>query len=189
MASTAASETMPRTPVNASTNGHCQAGSLLLSAGKNQCGSYVAGSIQTKRAVIDLGGIKALDPRSIPIAKTLDAFLLGAMDTAEDSAVVLDPMPDDAAAAMRAGGRESLDSAFEAVEDHGAAAHSDLEALVVVVAALLTSRHGLLPSARFKSQPRSGDGTPADFDAFKMSSYLSFPDSAMNAAPACPIGG
>ena len=67
-----------------------------------------------------LVGIKALGRRSIPIAETLDAFLLGAMDAAEDSAVVLDPMPDDAAAAMGAGGRERLDRAFEAVEDHGA---------------------------------------------------------------------
>ena len=91
-----------------------------------------------------LVGIKPLGRRSIPIAETLDAFLLGAMDAAEDGAVVLDPMPDDAAAAMRAGGRERLDRAFEAVEDHGAAAHGDLEALVVVVAALFTSRHGLL---------------------------------------------
>jgi hypothetical protein len=74
------------------------------------------------------------------------------MDAAEDSAVVLDPMPDDAAAAMGVGGRERLDRAFEAVEDHGAAAHGDLEALVVVVAALFTSRQWPPPSVRFQSQ-------------------------------------
>ena len=45
---------MPRTPVNANTNGHCQGGdgSLRLIAGKNQRGRYVAGYIQTKRAMI-----------------------------------------------------------------------------------------------------------------------------------------
>ena len=68
------------------------------------------------------------------------------MDAAEDNAVVLDPMPDDTAAAVKAGGREGLDRAFEAVEVHGAAADGDLEALVVLVAALFTSRYGLLIS-------------------------------------------
>ena len=47
-----------------------------------------------------LVGIKPLGRRSIPIAETLDVFLLGAMDAAEDGAVVLDPMPNDTAAAM-----------------------------------------------------------------------------------------
>jgi hypothetical protein len=48
----AASETMPRTPVNARTNGHCQGGdgSLRLIEGKSQRGRLVAGYNQMKRA-------------------------------------------------------------------------------------------------------------------------------------------
>jgi hypothetical protein len=70
------------------------------------------------------------------------------MRAAEDRAVMLDTMPDDAAAAMRAGWRERLDRTFERVEDHGAAGHPNLEALVVVVAALLASRHRSPPDTR-----------------------------------------
>src|SRR4029078_1772971 len=40
-----------------------------------------------------LVGIKPLSRRSIPIAETLDVFLLGAVAAAEDGAVVLDPSP------------------------------------------------------------------------------------------------
>ena len=50
---------------------------------------------------------------------------------------MLDPMPYDAAAAMRADRRQHMDRAFEAVEDNGAAAHLNLETLVVVIAALI----------------------------------------------------
>jgi len=87
------------------------------------------------------------------------------MDAAEDSAVVLDPMPDDTAAAMGTGGRERLDRAFEAVEDHGAAAHGDLEALVVVVAALFTSRHGLLLQLVFRAQDHRRSAQRFPFEA------------------------
>ena len=67
------------------------------------------------------------------------------MGAAIDRALMLDPMPYDAAAAMRADRRQHMDRAFEAVEDDGAAAHLHLETLVVVIAALLASRHGTLP--------------------------------------------
>ena len=83
--------------------------------------------------------------KSVAVDEALDAFMLGAMYAAEDGVAVLNTVADDAAAAMRAGGRERLDRAFEAVEDHGAAAHGDLEALVVVVAALRASAHSSPP--------------------------------------------
>jgi hypothetical protein len=40
-----------------------------------------------------LVGIKPLGRRSIPIAETLDVFLLGAMDAAEEWCRLLDPSP------------------------------------------------------------------------------------------------
>jgi len=66
------------------------------------------------------------------------------MGAAEDVSVVLHAMPDNAASAMRAGGRKSLNRAFKAVERHRTPAHSDFEALVVIIAALLASSHALL---------------------------------------------
>jgi hypothetical protein len=58
---------------------------------------------------------------SIPVPQARHAFLLGAMHAAEDLAVMLDAVSDDAAAAMRAGRRERLNRTFERVEDHGSA--------------------------------------------------------------------
>src|SRR6476469_8987715 len=68
--------------------------------------------------------------------------MLGAMDAAIDGVAVLHAMADDAAAAMRADRRERGDGAFERVEHERAAAHGDLEALVIVVAALRAFAHG-----------------------------------------------
>jgi hypothetical protein len=51
-------------------------------------------------------------------------------------------MPDDAAAAMAAGGGELLDRAFEAVERVFLAGLHDLKGLVVVIAANIALRHG-----------------------------------------------
>jgi hypothetical protein len=64
---------------------------------------------------------------SISVAETGYALLIGAMGAAEDVSIVLHPMPNDAAPAMRAGGRESLNCAFETVEHHGTPTHSDFE--------------------------------------------------------------
>jgi len=75
------------------------------------------------------------------VTEASHAFLAGAMDTAEDVSVVLYAMPDDAAVAMRASGCKSLNSTFETVEHHGASAHRDLKALVVVVTALVAPSH------------------------------------------------
>ena len=68
--------------------------------------------------------------------------MLGAMDAAIDRVAMLHAMADDAAAAMRADRRERRDGAFERVEDERAPAHGDLEALVIVVAALRAFAHG-----------------------------------------------
>ena len=69
--------------------------------------------------------------------------MLGAMDAAEDGVVMLQAMPDDAHAAMRADGCERSDRAFERVEDECLPAHGDGEALVVLVAALHAFAHGV----------------------------------------------
>jgi hypothetical protein len=82
---------------------------------------------------------------SIAVAEAFVALMLGAMHAAEDGVTMLHAMTDDAAAAMRADRREGGDGAFEAVEDERAAAHGDLEALVVVIAALRAFAHGDAP--------------------------------------------
>ena len=51
-----------------------------------------------------------------PVAQTLDAFGLGAVIAAEKRAVLLDAVSDDADAAMLAGRRQRVDSAFKTVE-------------------------------------------------------------------------
>src|SRR5262245_51174280 len=79
---------------------------------------------------------------SIPVDEALDALVLGAMDAAIDCVAVLHAVADDAHAAMWADRRERGDGAFERVENERAPAHGDLEALVVVVAALRAFAHG-----------------------------------------------
>src|SRR6478752_4532875 len=69
--------------------------------------------------------------------------MLGAMDAAIDGVAVLHAVADDAYAAMRADRRERGDGAFERVEGERASAHGDLEALVIVVAALRAFAHGV----------------------------------------------
>src|SRR5262245_18360357 len=79
---------------------------------------------------------------SIPVDKALDALVLGAMDAAIDRVAVLHAVVDDAHAALWADRRERGDGAFERVEHERAPAHGDLEALVVVIAALRAFAHG-----------------------------------------------
>src|SRR6185369_15474366 len=81
------------------------------------------------------------------------AGMLGAVDTAEDPAVRLDPMADHAAAAVLALGSERVDRALEAVEDVRGALFHHLEALVIVVAAHFASRHSAPPSAAEVRRP------------------------------------
>src|SRR4051794_22470971 len=64
-------------------------------------------------------------------------LLLGTVGAAVDIPALLDPVPDDAYAAVRAGGSQGVDRAPEAVEGVGLALQRDLERLVVVVAANL----------------------------------------------------
>ena len=71
--------------------------------------------------------------------------MLGAVDAAIDGVAMLHAVTDDAHAAMRADRRERGDGAFEGVEGERAAAHGDLEALVIIVAALRTFTHGGVP--------------------------------------------
>src|SRR5688572_6923945 len=63
------------------------------------------------------------------------------MRAAVERAGVLAAVADDAAAAVRAGRRQRMDGALEAVEGVGALAHHHLECLVVVVAAGVAAGH------------------------------------------------
>jgi hypothetical protein len=57
------------------------------------------------------------------------------MSAAIDFSALLDAMADDAAVTMSAGWCHRVNSAFEAVETHGAAILSNSESLIVFVAA------------------------------------------------------
>src|SRR5215470_20093442 len=67
--------------------------------------------------------------------------LFGAVGAAKGLALCLDPMADDAAAAMGAPRRHAFDRTFEAVECHTSLALSDNDRLVIVVSAHITHRH------------------------------------------------
>jgi hypothetical protein len=69
------------------------------------------------------------------------ALLLGAMSAAIDFSALLDTMADDAAVTMSAGWRRRVNSAFEAVEGHGAAILSNSEGLIIFVAAMIALSH------------------------------------------------
>src|SRR5262245_52370727 len=75
------------------------------------------------------------------VAQLLHALVLGAVVAAEHPVVLLQPVADDARAAMGAGGRQRLDRALEAVEGMGLAGHHHLEGFVVIIAASFASRH------------------------------------------------
>src|SRR5262249_28038094 len=79
--------------------------------------------------------------RADPIAQTGDANGLRAMLAAEECAVLLEAVPDDADAAVLAGRRQRMDRALEAVEGVGGAVHGHLKRLVVVVSTSFTSGH------------------------------------------------
>jgi hypothetical protein len=79
---------------------------------------------------------------SYAIAQIRHALLLGAMGATEDPAIRLYAVADDPALAMSACWRESVDGAFEAVEDMYLISDAYLECLVIVVSAHLTDRHG-----------------------------------------------
>jgi hypothetical protein len=97
-----------------------------------------------------------VDPAPVPDAPTspsrrtvddcVGAFLRGAMGATEDDVTLLDAMPDDAATAMRTGGRKFLDCALETVEGVGLRGNCHLESLVIVIPALIAFGHCTVPS-------------------------------------------
>jgi hypothetical protein len=78
------------------------------------------------------------------VAQFLHARLLGTVIAAEHPAALLKAVADDAHAATRAGGRECMDRAFEAVERMGLASRYDLKGFVVVVSTRVAFSHGEL---------------------------------------------
>src|SRR5262249_24465380 len=79
--------------------------------------------------------------RADAIAQAGYANGLGAMLAAKEGTVLLEPVADDADAAVLAGRRQRVDRAFEAVEGVGGTVHADLKCLVVVVSAGFASGH------------------------------------------------
>src|SRR5215510_2275271 len=75
------------------------------------------------------------------IGQAGDANGLGAMLAAKEGAVLLEPVADDADAAVLACRRQRMDRAFETVEGVGGTVHAGLKRLVVVVSTGFTSRH------------------------------------------------
>jgi len=65
----------------------------------------------------------------------------GAVSTAKEGALRLNPVPYDLAAAVLAHRSEPVDGAFEAVEGMGVTGGNHLEGQVIVVAADFTSSH------------------------------------------------
>src|SRR6516225_7859105 len=88
--------------------------------------------------------------RADMIAQAGDANGFRAMFAAEEGAVLLEAVPDDADATVLAGWRQRMDRALEAVEGVGGAVHGHLKRLVVVVSTGFTSGHDNLTAlARF----------------------------------------
>src|SRR5215471_9070794 len=79
--------------------------------------------------------------RADTIAQAGDANGFRAMFAAEEGAVLLEAVPDDADATVLAGRRQRMDRALEAVEGVGGAVHGHLKRLVVVVSTGFTSGH------------------------------------------------
>src|SRR3712207_5439013 len=109
------------------------------SSRKSKCMLVAACCWMTKRGIAR--GYAGLGLHAI--ARALDAGLLGAVGAAVHRAVRLDPVTDDPAAAVGAGGGDGVDRAFEAVEHVRLAALRDLHRLVVFVSAHLALGHRL----------------------------------------------
>ena len=65
------------------------------------------------------------------------------MRAAEHAAVLFETVPDDPHAAMRAGGCERMNRAFEGIERVRTAVFDDLKCLVVIIAAGFTGSHDI----------------------------------------------
>ena len=87
------------------------------------------------------------------IAQFGNAFLLGAVSTAEDRVVFFDSMTDDVRAAIRASRCKGLDGTFETIECVAAAIQGYLERLVLVVTAGFAFRHGCLLTRNYNGMP------------------------------------
>jgi hypothetical protein len=83
---------------------------------------------------------------SVAVNEAGNPFVLGAVRTAEDAAIMLHAMTHNANPAMRASRREHSNGTLKAVEDKRLARHGDLESLVIIVAALCTLTHDTSPS-------------------------------------------
>lgn len=75
------------------------------------------------------------------IAQAAYAFAFGAMLAAEKGALSLEAVTDNTDAAMRAGRRQRVDRAFEAVVSVSFAAQNNLKSFVIIVAAGLADCH------------------------------------------------
>ena len=75
------------------------------------------------------------------IAQFGSTFLLGAVSATKDRVVLLDPMTDDACAALWASRCKGLNGTFETIECVANAIHGYLERLVVIVTARFAFRH------------------------------------------------
>jgi hypothetical protein len=67
------------------------------------------------------------------------------MGAAEKLSIHLHSVADDAASTVRAGRRQGLDGALEAIEDVRSVVDHDSERLLVLIPAGLTSAHTILP--------------------------------------------
>jgi hypothetical protein len=86
------------------------------------------------------------------VAQPGDAGALRAMLAAEEGALLLEPVAENADATLVADRRQRMNGAFEAVEGVGSSAHAYLERLVVVIPAGFTSGHDDLASVRLSLQ-------------------------------------
>src|SRR5262245_26720621 len=81
----------------------------------------------------------------LPVFQTVSARLRRAVDAAENSAVLFDPMPDNVTTTMLAGRSQGVDCTLERVEGVLLASHPHSEGLVVVVTANFAFHGPILP--------------------------------------------
>jgi hypothetical protein len=74
----------------------------------------------------------------------LDAMLAGAMRTTIEDALTFHAVPNHAAAAVCAGGRQGMDGAFKAIEHMRLTTHADFKTFVVHVPAHFTSHLAII---------------------------------------------
>src|SRR5690606_8151940 len=101
---------------------------------------------------------KTRRPESGAVLDPVNPGVAGAMRAAEEAAVALRAMADDAAATVLAGRGHRVDGALERVEGAaGAVGQGDPEGLVVIVAAHVASGHVTAPLAGGRAHCTAGD--------------------------------